>query len=353
MRIVKVRTADGQEIVVDADRFNAFHQFFAQDANLTASLFGQRQDSAEAIAFLVGQLTYTEAQVYETMTIPLQYKDLVPLDFGAGEWAKNIRYEVFDYAGQGKRSSGMGNNINLVDVAYADKMFPVVNGDIGYAYSMEELRETAHLGRAMPTIKQAAAMNVYQQHMNKVALTGEDESSLTGLFNSDIVPTITAPNTDLLNETTPATPAEILDTINAGIFTLWENTGFNEYPTDIVLPPALMAKIGSTARSDNSDKTILMFLKENNIAKVQGGRDVNFTAGIGLESAGAAGVGRIVYYVKSPLRVVMHIPMPLRFLDPQRLGLGIQVPGEYKYSGVTFRYPKSALYMDGATAAPA
>jgi hypothetical protein len=36
----------------------------------------------------------------------------------------------------------------------------------------------------------------------------------------------------------------------------------------------------------------------------------------------------------------------LRFLAPQLVGLGVQVPGEYKYSGVEIRYPKSAYYMD-------
>ena len=51
--------------------------------------------------------------------------------------------------------------------------------------------------------------------------------------------------------------------------------------------------------------------------------------------------------VKSDTRLVMHIPLALRFLAPQLVGLSVQVPGEYKYSGVEFRYPKSAYYMDG------
>jgi len=52
-------------------------------------------------------------------------------------------------------------------------------------------------------------------------------------------------------------------------------------------------------------------------------------------------------YVKSDTRLVMHVPLALRFLAPQLVGLSVQVPGEYKYSGVEFRYPKSAYYMDG------
>jgi hypothetical protein len=52
-------------------------------------------------------------------------------------------------------------------------------------------------------------------------------------------------------------------------------------------------------------------------------------------------------YVKSDQRLVAHIPLPLRFLAPQLVGLSVDVPGEYKYSGVEFRYPGSAYYSDG------
>ena len=43
----------------------------------------------------------------------------------------------------------------------------------------------------------------------------------------------------------------------------------------------------------------------------------------------------------------MHLPMPLRFLAPQLVGLDVKIPGEYKYSGTIVRYVKSAYYQDG------
>ena len=62
---------------------------------------------------------------------------------------------------------------------------------------------------------------------------------------------------------------------------------------------------------------------------------------------GVGSTHRMMGYVKSDQRLVMHVPLPLRFLAPQLTALLIEVPGEYKYSGVEFRYPKSAYYMDG------
>ena len=46
-------------------------------------------------------------------------------------------------------------------------------------------------------------------------------------------------------------------------------------------------------------------------------------------------------------KVVGHIPMPLKFTEPQRKGRGFEVPGEFKCGGIEFRYPGSARYADG------
>ena len=54
-----------------------------------------------------------------------------------------------------------------------------------------------------------------------------------------------------------------------------------------------------------------------------------------------------ILVVKDLDKVVFHIPMPLRFTEPQRKGRGFEVPGEFKLSGIEFRYPGSARYADG------
>ena len=272
----------------------------------------------------------------------MQYEQLLPISFEAGEWADSIRYEIYDYAGRGKRTSGKGKDINLVDVAYADKSFPVAYGDIGYDYTQEELRRTAFLRRPISERKLGAAIDGYRRHMNDVGLFGETSSGFTGLFNNANVPQGNAPT----GGWGVATPDNILADINALIQTVWTNTAYNDQVTDIVIAPGAFSTISFKPRSTTSDTTILNFIKQNNIAKVQRGVDINFTPGYGLDTAGSGSTRRMVGYVKSDSRLVMHIPLPLRFLAPQLVGLSVQVPGEYKYSGVEFRYPKSAYYMD-------
>lgn len=348
MPIKKIQLGDGRVVAVDEARFGAFDSLRLNPVMAALIADGsmiQGRDAQEALSFIVSQLAYTESQVFEKQYTPMQYEQLIPITYEAGEHADSIRYEIYDYAGRGKRTTGKGRDINLVDVAYADKSFPVLNGDIGYDYTTEELRRTAFLRRPISERKLNAAIDGYRRHMNDVGLFGETASGVTGLFNNANVPQGNAPVGAW--QTGPKTPAQILSDINTLILNVWSNTKYNDKVTDIVMAPGAYAYIASTPRSDNSDKTILQYIKENNIAKVEKGQDIRFQAGYDLDTAGAGGTRRMMGYVKSDSRVVMHVPLPLRFLAPQLIGLSVQVPGEYKYSGVEFRYPKSAYYMDG------
>lgn len=335
---IKIKLGD-REVVVDQARHNSFLQ--AKDQLMVNVGIG---DSPEALAFLISQLAYTENQLFERQYLPMQYEDLIPITFEAGEYADTIRYEIYDWSGRGKRVNSRSKDIPKVDIAMADKSFPVVNGGIGYDYTTEELRRSAYLRRPVSERKLTAAMEAYRRHLNDVGLYGET-GGLTGLYNNANVPQGNAPVGAW--QTGPKTPAQILSDINTLIQNVWTNTAYNDQITNIVMAPAAYAYISATPRSDNSDKTILQYVKENNIAKVERGIDIKFQPGYGLDTAGSGATRRMMGYVKSDQRLVMHIPLPLRFLAPQISAYLVEVPGEYKYSGVEFRYPKSAYYMDG------
>jgi hypothetical protein len=350
MNFINIRTADGLVVAVDAERFRAFDSL-RQNSELvsaiTAGLPINARDSNEALAFIVSQLAYTETQVFERQYTPMQYEDLIPITYEAGEWAEAVRYETVDIAGTGKRHSGKGDDIPRVDVEYGEKIMPVIPGAIGYDYTTEELRKSAFLRKPLSETRQAAAIEAYRRHMNQVGLYGEtaEDGELTGLFNNPFVPVLAAPTGSW--DAPATTPQLILADINAAIFTVWENTAYNDQVTDIVMAPGAFAQIASREKSEDSDKTILQWIMDNNVAKVERGQDIRFRPGYGLNTAGAGGSRRMLAYTKSDTRLVMHIPMPLRFLAPQLKGLSVDIPGEYKYSGVAWRYPKSAIYVDG------
>lgn len=348
---MKVRIGD-RMVEVDEARYSAFDSLRHNPALLAMFAEGgpgyRAGDAGDALAFTVSQLAYTEAQVFERLYTPKQYEDLLGpcISFEAGEWATSIRYETYDYAGRGKRTSGKGRDINKVDVAYGEVDMPVVGGNIGYDYDTQELRATAFLRKPVTTTKLQAAMNGYKDHMNYVALFGEAESDLQGLFNSTLIPVGNATYGDW-DTNAISNPDQVLADVNALIYSVRANTNQNDWPTDVVIAPGAMAAISGQPRSINSDTTILEYLKLKNVAKTEGNVDVKFSSGYGLDTGGVGGTRRMMAFVKSPTRLIMHIPLPLRFLAPQLVGLSVDVPGEYRYSGVEFRYPKSAGYSDG------
>jgi hypothetical protein len=338
----KIQLGDGRTVVVDEARYNVFDQNRSELQNLIAS-GGMVRDAQEAVGFVISQLAYTETQVFERKYLPLQYEQLLPISFEAGEWAETIRYETSDHAGRGKRHNQRSKDIPKVDSAWGEKSMPVLGGAIGYDYTIDELRKSAYLRKPISVSKMNAAVEGYRRHMNEVGLYGEVAAGVTGLFNNAVIPQGSAPT----GNWAAATPAQILNDINTLIQNVWSNTAYNDQITDIVMSPAKFAYISSTPRSDNSDKTILQYIKENNVAKVEKGIDIKFSPGYGLDTAGVGSTHRMLGYVKSDQRLVMHIPLPLRFLAPQLSAMLVEVPGEYKYSGVEWRYPKSAYYMDG------
>lgn len=322
--------------------FDAARALIAQQVGDAQSFMpGLTVDAANGIGFLISQLAYTEAQTFEVMREPLQYAQLIPISSAAGEWAETIRYETSDNVGRGRRIHGSAKDIPMANVLDGDATMPVHMGGIGYEYTTEELRRTAYLRRPLPTRKLNAAIDGYERHMNDVAINGEQD--LPGFIKNPQIASGNAPN----GNWAPGSPDLILADVNAGLVLVWQATNKVDQVTDIVLPNEQYAMISTTRMAGFSDKTILSWLKENNIAKLEKGINLNITAVSELAGAGAAGADRMIFYVKSPSRLVMHIPMPLRFLAPQPVALSMQIPGEYKYGGVEWYYPQSAYYMDG------
>ena len=310
------------------------------------------QDANEAVSFLVPQLAYTEAKMYMRQYIPMLFREVLPVSSEAGEWATDVRYEKGDIVGQADFGSDMGDDMPFADVQYDQQSRSVGHIPMGYRYSFQELRETAYLRRPLNERRLAAASEMVERFLNVVAFKGHTKKGLTGLFNTADVPQAVAVTGAWDN---PATsPATILSDLNVGLNAVYAASNYNDFVTDVGVPPAAWTVLTSRARTDYSDTTVIEFLKKNNICKATRGIDLNIYPIPGLETAGAATTGgavsgsnsRVVFFVKSPDRLVFHVPMALRYQAPQFKNLSVIVPGEARCGGLEVRYKKSMYYMD-------
>jgi len=310
--------------------------------------FGRRtaRDATEALSFIVNQLAYTEQTLYERKYTPMQYEELLPLDFSPQEGQTSIRYEMIDQVGRGQDVSGKADDIPMVDVGYTDKSFPIVLGAIGYQFTNEELRQSAFLRRPLDVARLRVAMEAYRRTINQVALFGNSAKNITGLYNNALVTAATRPSAQSwATSTAAATPDKIIADLTFGLTTAWNASANTSVPDHIVVAPTAFAEL-LKPRSTNSDMSILNWFLANNLAKQQRGIDLTIMPGYGLDTAGGSSATRVVFYNKDDDNLTMKIPMPLKFGAPQSIGVGVKVFGEYKYSGVEIRRPTTAYYMD-------
>lgn len=369
----KGRGRDGKNkcghVHVDPDRFQSMmdsYRGIAGDIGINVekgreawSKMGKRfesRDAQEALFFMVSQLAYTEAGLYERDYQPMQYKDLIPQDYSADPANDVIRYEIYDQVGQMDDINPASDDIPTADVLYADKTFGVHSGAIGYDYTTQELRATAFLRRPLPERKLHAAQDAYERFLNVVGLTGRTKKNLTGLLNNTTITHAVSPSGLAWNGTSGITPAQMISDFAFGLNAVWMGSKHTVIPNTVAMPSFAWQYANSVPAAGTSgsfQRSVLDYLMENNLSKAKGvaltivpvyDADTVANGGVG---PGASAASRTVYYRKSDQDLVQHVPMPLRFLAPELRGLKVKVAGEARYSGVEIRRPPSFYYQDG------
>ena len=307
---------------------------------------------------MVSQLAYTEQTTYEREYQEMQFRSLVPVTAEAGPDAATVRYQVYDHVGQGKRINGAAKDIPTSDVSAAEVEIAVVNGGAGYRYSQLELIQAARQIRPLPSERMSTAIEMGERHLNQVALVGEatdvaGQAKYLGLLNYTGVTTINKGTSGFVGLwDTTATADQILTDVNSAIYAYWAATNFVVLPNTLGLAPKCFAALNARYNSLGTKRLIEM-VQEGNMTTARTGERLNIVPILQGDTAGAkngtgAACPRNVFYRNDKKRMVMHVPMPHRFLAPQPEGLDVMVPGWYRYAGLNIRYIKTVLYQDEA-----
>ncbi len=301
-------------------------------------------DAAAGLAFLLSQLTHIESKMYEKLYKAITYSTIIPVSNEAGEYAESVTYFFMDGAAVAKFVGTKSLNVPIAEIGTEKVTVPVELGATGYEYSDEELRQALHLQRALPQLKANSARRAYEELAQSVGMTGDETHNLPGFINNSNITINTVVNPGSGTEWVNKTAAQIIFDINDLMGDVFVDTLQVERPTTLLLPTYQWNYIAGTPRSETTDTTILQWIVANS-PYLNSIDDVIPTPE--LTGAGGGGADRMMTYTKDMDKVVYHIPMPLKFTEPQRKGRGFEVPGEFKLGGVEFRYPGSARYGDG------
>lgn len=301
-------------------------------------------DAQTGLAFLLSQLTHIESKTYEVLYKDITYNQLIPISNEAGEGATSVTYFYMDGRAVAEFVGSKSLDVPIAEVGSEKVTVPVELGATGYEYSNEELRQAQLLRVPLTERKASMSRRAFEELAQTTAMTGNTTHNLPGFINNTNVTAATVVDPGSGTEWVNKTPNQIIFDINDFMGDIFVDSLQLERANMLLLPTAQWNYIAGTPRSDNSDTTILQWIASNSpyLSSVSDIVPVTELAG-----AGAGGTDRMMAYTKDIDKVVMHIPMPLKYYPPQAKGRGWEVPGEFKIGGIEFRYPGSARYADG------
>lgn len=306
-----------------------------------------RCDANESM-FLLRQLDYIKQQTYDIKYAELKARKLFPVSSEADPGAERIFYRQYDQSGLAKIISNYADDLPDADVSGKEFSAKVKTLGASYKYNQQEMRAAVYGNVPLEQRRANAARRAIAQKENTLAFKGDALTGLVGLFNAPNVTSVTIPATGTGSTTqwVNKTPDQILFDMNLVANTIVSTSLGVEQPDTMLLPLAQFNYTASTARSANSDTTILNYFLQNNpyIKQVEW---VNELKGAGVSGSGSAPYDRMYAYRRSADALTLEIPSDFEQHEMEKRNLVFKIPCTERYAGLLIYYPLSLAYGDG------
>lgn len=298
-------------------------------------------------AFLVGELEKLDQTLYEPLSDFTWSRDM-PLRNDVTIADEVTSFILSNYAsgfggtgvGQKNWIKGAGTTPAQTAVSATKVTSPVTPWGMEVAYDVFELQKSQQVGRPIDVQKYDAMKLKHQLDIEQMVYLGDTEVGVKGLLNNDAA--VAKENVGALSDSTTA--AEARDFLNTVLEAAWKATSFIRCPNRVLIPPALYAKLASTPL-ENTDKSLLEWLKVNNLGASLGNGIEILPCRMLADKSINSGNGRVVAYTMA--RDVVRFPlvqlqaMPVQYRSFQQV-----VPYYGALGAVEFVRPEMVYYGD-------
>lgn len=306
-------------------------------------------------AFLVSELEKRDPIVRVPLTSFTYARD-IPVKTGGG-WVDhtsnlNIDYGVTGGSGNGTVQAGGANASPLIQLNLEKDVYNTHVFNTTMRITFVDMMRSNVTGRSLDKLLSDGVRMVYDKHMDENVYKGLSKYGSSGLVNN---PNVTATqaaldSTNTYRDWAHKTPAEILNDINTAINDVWAAAGYDlrAMPNHIILPHEQFNYIATQPVSALSEKSILTYLQENNVA-AKNNVELVICGVPWCKGAGTSSTDRMVVYVHNEdfLAVEELAPLSRVMTSPN--------PAEQAYdslymanlSEVEFFYTQTVLYVDG------
>lgn len=294
-------------------------------------------------AFFSRELEHISQEMFKVDYAARRGRELVPVSHEIPAGTKLHTFRQWDRKGIAKVIADYASDIPMADafgIEVSSKIVPIA---IGFQYSTQEIRGSMNAGRRLDLMKAQAAVEGFEDKIDKMAALGDTDHGVYGLLNQPNALNFTIPNGAQssplwVNKTSDEIVADC-DGLGAYI---WRTTKQVERPTDLVLSSAMFGIISSKRMSSQTDSTILQYLLKNSPYFKR------ITSWTRLDGAGSGGYDRMLAFTPDPSKVRLQIPMEQTVYAPQVEDLRYKVLTEGECGGVVAYKPASIGYADGA-----
>ena len=312
----------------------------------------RRLTAGDSYTFLMKELEKVDETILEPLSGTEWPRDM-PVITGGGLMESVAAIDV-SYASSG------GDDDNLFFEAAND--IPVIQADLTkavartfnfaeyMAINVMEREKMLQIGRDPETFLNKGIRLHCDKVIDRNVYTGFSKVSSTGLCNNpNIARSSAGPHTAGGTDTQwqYKTADEILDDINRAISSLWRDNDCSSdaLPNHILIPVEQFGMLVTRKVSDDSERSILTYVLENNIATQQGGELIispcKWCSGIGSN-----GTDRMIVYCNRVDRICFNLTQPLRRMESEYADMKIKIPYIAQFSEVRFLYPSTVRYMD-------
>jgi hypothetical protein len=321
-----------------------------------ASTINRFTDSAiaSAGAFLVSELEKRDPIVRVPLTSFTYARD-IPIKTGGG-WVDhtsnlNINYGVTGGSGNGTVQAGGANGSPLVQMNLEKDVYKTHVFNATVRIGFVDMMRSQVTGRSLDKLLSDGVRLTYDKHMDENVYKGLSQYGSSGLVNNpNIVATTVSAGASTQTDWAHKTPAEILNDINTAINDVWAAAGYDlrAMPNHIIIPHEQFNYIATQPVSQLSEKSILTYLQENNVA-AKNNVDLVIAGVPWCKGSGTGSADRMVVYVHNEQFVAVEELAPLSrvMTSPSTEAQAYDSLYMANLSEVEFFYTQTIRYYDG------
>ena len=313
----------------------------------------RRVKADDSYTFLLKELEKCDETIQEPLTGTDWPRDM-PVVVGGGFLENIASYDVV-YASTGGEDDNIffepANDIPVIQADFSKQTVRCFNWAEFMSFSLLEREKMEGIGRDPQTFLDKGIRLHCDHTMDRSVYRGMEKAKSTGLCNNPNVIRAIAPSADGTSGNTQwanKTADQILRDINQVISDVWKanDCSSDALPNHILVPVQQFGLLVTRKVSDDSERSILSYVLENNLTNQQGG-NLTISPCKWCSGAGTGSRDRLVCYMNRVDRICFNLTVPLRRMETEYAEMRIKIPYIAQFSEVRFLYPTTVRYLDG------